>query len=118
VPPRRSKFVVWAGCASTPTRESTGEYVDDSVITAKVEAELGAGKMVSRFQISVETYIRCLRRQPRDGSRLTDQVLCRSSRAARFLRSHAPLRPCPEKLAVDLGRGRLRLSRIPAAGEQ
>lgn len=48
--------LVWVGCASTPTRESTGEYVDDSVITAKVKAELGADKMISLFQISVETY--------------------------------------------------------------
>ena len=48
--------VVWAGCASTPTREGTGEYVDDSVITSKVKTELGADKMVSLVQISVETY--------------------------------------------------------------
>ena len=27
-------------CASTPTRESTGEYVDDSVITTKVKSLL------------------------------------------------------------------------------
>ena len=26
------------GCASTPTREGTGEYVDDSAITTKVKA--------------------------------------------------------------------------------
>ena len=25
------------GCAATPTRESTGEYVDDSVITTRVK---------------------------------------------------------------------------------
>ena len=48
--------LVWAGCASTPTREGTGEYVDDSVITSKVKTELGADKMVSLVQISVETY--------------------------------------------------------------
>ena len=48
--------LVWAGCASTPTRESTGEYVDDSVITSKVKSELGADKVLSLFQISVETY--------------------------------------------------------------
>jgi osmotically-inducible protein OsmY len=48
--------VVWAGCASTPTRESTGEYVDDSVLTGKVKAALGADKTLSLFQISVETY--------------------------------------------------------------
>ena len=48
--------VVWAGCASTPTRQSTGEYVDDSVLTAKVKTELGADKMVNLFTIGVETY--------------------------------------------------------------
>ncbi|MHB8765567.1 MAG: BON domain-containing protein [Deferrisomatales bacterium] len=48
--------VVWAGCASTPTRQSTGEYVDDSAVTAKVKAELGADKMASLLQISVGTY--------------------------------------------------------------
>ena len=48
--------VVWAGCASTPTRESTGEYVDDSTITSKVKAQLGADKVTSLFQIGVETY--------------------------------------------------------------
>jgi osmotically-inducible protein OsmY len=44
------------GCAGTPTRESTGQYVDDSVITTKVKAELTADKVVSIFQIGVETY--------------------------------------------------------------
>jgi hyperosmotically inducible protein len=44
------------GCSSTPTRESTGQYVDDSVITTKVKAELTADKVVSIFQIGVETY--------------------------------------------------------------
>ncbi len=48
--------VVWIGCASTPTRESAGQYVDDSVITTKVKAELGADKVLSLYQISVETY--------------------------------------------------------------
>lgn len=44
------------GCAGTPTRSSTGEYVDDSVITTKVKAELAADKVMNIFQISVETY--------------------------------------------------------------
>jgi osmotically-inducible protein OsmY len=45
-----------AGCSATPTRQSTGEYVDDSVITAKVKGELAADKAISLYQISVETY--------------------------------------------------------------
>ena len=45
-----------AACASTPTRESTGEYVDDSVITTKVKSLLAADDFFKSFQISVETY--------------------------------------------------------------
>ena len=43
-------------CASTPTRESTGEYVDDSVITTKVKSLLAEDDFLKSFQISVETY--------------------------------------------------------------
>jgi osmotically-inducible protein OsmY len=43
-------------CASTPTRESTGEYVDDSVITAKVKSLLASDDFLKSFEISVETY--------------------------------------------------------------
>lgn len=45
-----------AACASTSTRESTGEYVDDSVITTKVKSMLAADDLLKSFQISVETY--------------------------------------------------------------
>jgi len=44
-----------AGCASTPHHEGTGEYIDDSVITAKVKsAILGDSKLKSN-EISVKT---------------------------------------------------------------
>jgi len=44
-------------CASTRTRESTGEYVDDSVITTKVESLLAKDDFLKSYhQISVETY--------------------------------------------------------------
>jgi osmotically-inducible protein OsmY len=43
-------------CASTSTQESTGEYVDDSVITTKVKALLAEDDFLKSFQISVETY--------------------------------------------------------------
>ena len=45
-----------AGCASTPTQSSTGEYVDDSVITTKVKSLLAADDFLKSFQIGVETY--------------------------------------------------------------
>ena len=43
------------GCSSTPTHPSTGEYVDDTVITTKVKAALLADRDVKSFAISVET---------------------------------------------------------------
>jgi osmotically-inducible protein OsmY len=46
----------FAGCASTPTHEGTGEYVDDSVITTKVKSLLAADDFLKSFQISVETF--------------------------------------------------------------
>ena len=44
------------GCASTPTRESSGQYVDDSVITSKVKAAILDDSSLKVFQISVETF--------------------------------------------------------------
>ena len=46
----------FAACASTRTHESTGEYVDDSVITTKVKALLAEDDFLKSFQIGVETY--------------------------------------------------------------
>ena len=43
-------------CASTPKQESTGEYVDDSVITTKVKSLLASDDFLKSFQIGVETY--------------------------------------------------------------
>lgn len=45
-----------SGCASTTTRESTGEYVDDTMITAKLKAALFRDPQVSGFQVNVETF--------------------------------------------------------------
>jgi hyperosmotically inducible protein len=44
-----------AGCAATPTRDSTGEYVDDATVTAKVKAALLGDSMVKSFEIGVQT---------------------------------------------------------------
>ncbi len=44
------------GCASTSTREGTGEYVDDTVITTKVKAALIAAPDVKATEVNVETY--------------------------------------------------------------
>ena len=47
---------VWTGCASTSTRESTGEYIDDSTITAKIKAAFAKDPVVSAMEVNVETY--------------------------------------------------------------
>lgn len=44
------------GCASTSTKESAGEYVDDSVITTKVKSAFVEDKTVSALNIKVETF--------------------------------------------------------------
>jgi osmotically-inducible protein OsmY len=49
-------ITIFVACASTPSHQSTGEYVDDSVITAKVKALLAEDDFLKSFQISVETY--------------------------------------------------------------
>ncbi|HEX9850871.1 BON domain-containing protein [Candidatus Deferrimicrobium sp.] len=47
---------VFIGCASTPKREGTGEYIDDSAITTKVKAAIVAEPTLKVFQINVETF--------------------------------------------------------------
>ena len=49
-------IATFVSCASTPKQESTGEYVDDSVITTKVKSLLAADDFLKSFDISVETY--------------------------------------------------------------
>jgi len=49
-------IAIFAACAGTRTSESTGEYVDDSVITTKIKALLAEDDFLKSFQISVETF--------------------------------------------------------------
>ena len=44
------------GCAATAKQEGTGEYVDDTVITAKVKAEILEEKGLKSAEINVETF--------------------------------------------------------------
>jgi osmotically-inducible protein OsmY len=39
----------------TPKKEGTGEYIDDSVITAKIKTQLANDDFLKSFQISVES---------------------------------------------------------------
>lgn len=45
-----------SGCASTPTRQSTGEYIDDASITTKVKAAFVKDDVVKAREVSVETF--------------------------------------------------------------
>jgi len=49
-------LAVIAGCATTRTKESSGEYVDSSVITAKVKAAIFDDPALKVFDITVETF--------------------------------------------------------------
>ena len=44
------------GCASTSRQEGTGEYFDDSVITAKVKAAIFDERSLKSAEINVETF--------------------------------------------------------------
>ncbi len=49
-------IVAVAGCAATPARESTGEYIDDTVITTNVKAGIFNEPFLRELQISVRAY--------------------------------------------------------------
>lgn len=51
-------FVVMfaSGCAGNATSSSTGEFIDDTVITTKVKAALVQDPDLSALEISVETF--------------------------------------------------------------
>jgi osmotically-inducible protein OsmY len=49
-------ILAFASCAATRTKESTGGYVDDSAITAKVKAGLVNDPVTKAREISVETF--------------------------------------------------------------
>jgi osmotically-inducible protein OsmY len=48
--------LVSVGCSSTPTRESTGQQIDDTTITTKVKAKMVDDPAVSALNIKVETF--------------------------------------------------------------
>jgi len=45
-----------AGCSSTRTQESTGQYIDDTAITTKVKAAILNDPMLKAGEINVETF--------------------------------------------------------------
>jgi hyperosmotically inducible periplasmic protein len=44
------------GCAGNRYERSTGEYIDDKAITARVKADLVADKEVSALDVKVQTF--------------------------------------------------------------
>ena len=48
-------IAAFVACASTPKQESTGEFIDDSVITTKIKTLLANDDFLKSFQISVES---------------------------------------------------------------
>lgn len=44
------------GCTSTSTQESTGEYMDNSVVTARVKAAIFKEPSLKSAEINVETF--------------------------------------------------------------
>ena len=49
-------LVFIAGCGASRKHESTGEYIDDSVLTTKVKAEIFNDPELKVLQINVETF--------------------------------------------------------------
>lgn len=45
-----------AGCSSANRQESTGQYIDSSVITTKVKGRLLGDNTIGNFPITVKTY--------------------------------------------------------------
>ena len=45
-----------AGCASTRTQESTGQYIDDTAITTSVKAAIFNDPTLKSAEINVETF--------------------------------------------------------------
>jgi osmotically-inducible protein OsmY len=46
----------FVGCTSAPTQQSTGEVIDDGIVTAKVKAALIEDPLTKAHQINVETF--------------------------------------------------------------
>ncbi len=49
-------MALFLGCASTSKQAGTGEYVDDTVITAKIKAAILGDATLKSAEINVETF--------------------------------------------------------------
>ncbi len=48
--------LAFSGCAGTSTRESTGEYIDNAAVTARVKSALASDDFVRARDVQVETF--------------------------------------------------------------
>jgi osmotically-inducible protein OsmY len=49
-------FATLVGCASTPTHDSTGQFVDDATITTKIKADILGADDLKVLEIKVVTF--------------------------------------------------------------
>lgn len=49
-------ILLTTGCAGTADRESTGEYIDNAAITARVKSALASDEIVKGREINVESF--------------------------------------------------------------
>jgi osmotically-inducible protein OsmY len=49
-------LALFVGCAGTATQESTGDYIDDTVLTTKVKAAVFNEPSLKSAEINVETF--------------------------------------------------------------
>lgn len=49
-------LILSMGCTSTPTQESAGEYMDNSVITARVKTAIFKEPTLKSAEVNVETF--------------------------------------------------------------
>jgi osmotically-inducible protein OsmY len=49
-------LALFVGCAGTATQESTGDYIDDTVLTTKVKAAVFNETSLQSAEINVETF--------------------------------------------------------------
>ena|SRR5579871_3430906 len=75
------------GCASTRTQESTGQYVDDSVITTKVRTAVLGEPGLKSSEIKVETFKGVVQLSGFVGSRDEAQSAVRVASAVQGVRS-------------------------------
>ncbi|MBN1661968.1 MAG: BON domain-containing protein [Deltaproteobacteria bacterium] len=80
-------IVTFSACASTQKQSSTGEYIDDSVITTKVKTLIAQDDFLKSFQISVETYKGVVQLSGFVDSQQTIEIADQTARSVKGVRS-------------------------------